>query len=134
MGTPSADSIRANNYNQEYAYQVWGLVAPFLFLLGVIHYGSIALSALFPGKKEPVDVEADGRLVRHRASIRRLPLVIMNAYRILAFRTTFAIGPFSLNLTEVALTIAYIVALFVWTFINSMYRGLPPHTQVYDLA
>jgi hypothetical protein len=119
MGTTSADSAIANHYNQEYTYQVWGLIAPFLFLVGVVHYGSVALGMLFPGKKKPSDVEADGRVAQHRALIKRLPLAIVNTYRVLAFRTTFAIGPFSLNLSEVALTIAYIVALFVWSFINS---------------
>lgn len=119
MGTTSADGVVANRYNQEYTYKVWGFVAPLLLLLGVIHHGSVALGMLFPGKKEPSDVETDVRIARHRASIRRLPLAIVNAYRVLAFRTTFIIGPFSLNLAEVALTIAYIVTLFVSSFINS---------------
>lgn len=119
MGTTSADGAIANRLNQEYAHQVWGLVAPFLFLVGVAHYGSVALGMLFPSKKKPTDVEADGRVARHRASTKRLPLAVVNAYRVLAFRTTFTIGPFSLNLTEVAITILYIVALFVWSFVNS---------------
>ena len=130
MSTTSADGVIANRYNQEYAYQVWGLVAPFLFLVGVAHYGSVALR-LFSGKKEPTDVEADGRVTQHRALVRRLPLVIVNAYRVLAFRTTFTIGPFSLNLAEVALTIVYIVALFVWSFINSMLLLFLPHPRTY---
>lgn len=125
MGTTSADAALAKHYNQEYAYQVWGLIASFLFLVGATHYGSVALRVLFPGKKEPADVEVDGRVVRHRASVRRLPLAITNAYRVLAFRTTFTIGPFSLNLAEVVLTIVYIVALFVWSFINSTYYCFP---------
>ena len=119
MSTALADGAIANRYNQKYPYQIWGLVAPFLFLLGVTYYGSVALRVLFPGKKEPTDIEADDRVTRRYASITRLPLVIVNAYRVLAFRTTLTIGPFNLNLAEVALTIAYIVALFVWSFINS---------------
>ena len=124
MVATAADRAIANHYNEEYAKQVWWLVASFLFLVGITNYGSIALRKLFPGKREPADVEADGRVVRHAASIRRLPLTITNAYRILAFRTTLTVGPFSLNLAEVALTISYIVALFVWSFINSAYCSI----------
>lgn len=120
VATP-ADRALANHYNEEYAKQVWWLVASFLLLIGITNYGSIALRKLFPGKAQPADVEVDGRVVRHTASIRRLPLAVANAYRVLAFRTTLTAGPFSLNLAEVALTIAYIVALFVWSFINSAY-------------
>lgn len=119
MAVPAADAVLANNYNEEYPKQVWLLVAPFLFLVGAVRYGPVTLRKVFPGRGGHPDVEADGRIVRHAPSIRRLPLAIMNAYRILAFRTTLSIGPFSLNLAEVFLTIAYIVALFVWSFINS---------------
>jgi len=125
MVATKADKTLAKHYNQEYPKQVWWLVAAFLFLVGVTHYGSVARRKLFPGK-EPADVGADGRVVRHTASLRRLPLTIANAYRVAAFRTTLVLGPFNLNLAEVALTIAYIVALFVWSFINSTYRGVPP--------
>jgi len=125
MVATKGDKTLANHYNEEYPKQVWWLVAAFLFLVGVTHYGSVARRKLFPGKNEPANVEADGRAVRHAASLRRIPLTIANAYRVVAFRTTFVIGPFSLNLAEVALTVAYIVALFVWSFINSTYRGVP---------
>lgn len=129
MSTTAADKALANHYNEEYAKQVWWLVAPFLFLVGVAHYGSVVLRKLSPGKKKPADVEADGRVVRHAPSIKRFPLAIANVYKVLAFRTTLTIGPFSLNLTEAALTIVYIVALFVWTFINSAYCSV---TLVYS--
>lgn len=125
MGPPPTDGHIANRYNQEYAHQVWGLVAPFLLLVGLTYHGSRALGRLFPRKQGPADVEADRRGVRHHASIRHIPLVITNAYRVLAFRTTFIVGPFSLNLAEVALTVAYIVSLFVWSFINSVYFCFP---------
>jgi heme/copper-type cytochrome/quinol oxidase subunit 2 len=125
MVADAADKALAHQYNEEYAHQVWWLVAPFLFLVGVTYYGSIVLRKLFPGKNKPADVEVDGRLVRRGFSFRRLPLAIANAYRVVAFRTTLTVGPFSLNLAEVAITITYIVALFVWSFINSTYHGIP---------
>ena len=130
MGTASADGAIAKRYNQEYAYQVWGFVAPFLFLVGVVHYGPVALRMVFPGKKVPADVEADGRVARRRSSVARLPLAIVNACRVLAFRTTFVIGPSNLNLTEVALTIAYIIVLFVSSFINSTYSAPISYTNL----
>ena len=120
MVTTTADKALANRYNEEYTYKVWWFVVSFLLLVGVTHYASVALRTLALGKKEPTDVEADGRLVRSSASIRRLPLAVVNAYRVLAFRTTFIIGPYSLNLAEVAITVAYIIVLFVLSFINSM--------------
>lgn len=118
MPVTTADTALANHYNEEYPKQVWLLVATFLFLLGVTRWGSVVLRRVFPSRGGHPDVEADGRVVRHSPSIRRLPLAIVNAYRVLAFRTTLTVGPFSLNLAEVALTIAYIVALFIWSFIN----------------
>lgn len=122
MVATAVDKALESRYTEEYAYQVWWLVAPFLFLVGVTHYGSIALRKLFPGGKKPADVEADGRVVRHAPSFRRLPSTIANAYRVVAFRTTLSIGSFNLNLAEVTLTVVYIVALFVWSFINSTYH------------
>ena len=137
MAATAADKVIANQYNDEYAHQVWWLVAPFLFLIGAIHYGSIALRKFFPGEKKPVDVEADGRVVRHASSFRWLPLTVANAYRVVAFRTALTIGPFSLNLAELALTIAYIAVLYVWSFVNSTYPGIPltrelmiPHSHI----
>jgi ferric-chelate reductase len=124
MVATAADKAIANQHNDEYAHQVWWLVAPFLFLIGVTHYGSIALRKFFPGEKKPVDAETDGRVVHHASSFRRLPLTIANAYRVVAFRTPLTIGPFSLNLAELALTITYIAGLYVWSFVNSMYPGV----------
>jgi len=124
MVATAADRTLANYYSEEYAKQVWWFVASFLLLVGITNYGSVALRKLFPGKREPADVEADGRVVRRVASIRRLPLAIANAYRVLAFRTTLTLGPFSLNLAEVDLTIAYIAVLFVYSFINSAYYSV----------
>lgn len=118
MAITAADTVLANNYNEEYPKQVWLLVAPFLFLVGVTRYGSVVLRKVFPGRGGH-----HGRVVRHAPSIRRLPLAIMNAYRVLAFRKTLSIGSFSLNFAEVALTIVYIVTLFVWSFINSEWCG-----------
>jgi len=129
MVATAADKALASRYNGEYAYQVWWLVAPFLFLVGVTHYGSIGLRKLFLGGKTPADVEADGRIVRRAFSFRRLPFTIVNAYRVVAFRTTLTVGPFNLNLTEVALTIVYIVALFVWSFVNSTHHGIHSRTN-----
>ena len=119
------DRALADRYTEDYTKQVWWLVASFLFLVGITHYGSIVLIKVFPGKRIPADVEADGRVVRHASSFRRLPLATANAYRVVAFRTTFTVGPISLNLAEVALTIIYIIALFVWSFINSTHHDTP---------
>jgi len=129
MVATAADKALESHYNEEYAYQVWWLVAPFLFLVGATHYGSIALRKLFPGRKGPVDTEADGRMVRRSSSFRRFSFTVVNAYRVVAYRTTLTIGQFNLNLAEVALTIAYIFALFVWSFINSTHPGILSYTS-----
>ena len=53
-------------------------------------------------------------------SIRRLPLALLNAYRVIAFRWTLHVGEtLCLNTAEITLTVAYIVYMYVWTFINS---------------
>ncbi|KAH9944667.1 iron reductase [Amylocystis lapponica] len=53
-------------------------------------------------------------------SLRRLPLAIANAYRVFAFRWTLQVGEsYTLNMAEVFVTCAYIIALFVWAFINT---------------
>ena len=95
----------------------------FLLLVGVTNHGTTVLRKL-SRKKEPADVEAVGRASQRAVSIRRLLLTIANTYRVLAFRMTLTIGPFSLNLAEVALTVAYIITLFVCSFINSGYRSI----------
>lgn len=52
-------------------------------------------------------------------SLRRLPLALVNAYRIAAFRCTVSIGSYTLNFAEVFLTVTYIVIIFTWSFVNS---------------
>lgn len=123
MFVVTPDKALANHYNEEYPKQLWWFVLSFLLLVGVTNHGTTALRKL-SRKKEPADVEAVGRATQHTVSIRRLLLTIANTYRVLAFRTTLTIGPFSLNFAEVALTVAYIITLFVCSFVNSGYRNI----------
>ena len=53
-------------------------------------------------------------------ALRNVPTAVINAYRVVAFRWTLEIGQsYTLNLAEVFVTVAYIVALFSWEFLGS---------------
>ena len=50
----------------------------------------------------------------------KVPQIVMNVYRVIAFRSTLDIGElYTLSVAEVLVTCAYIAALFVWSFIDS---------------
>ncbi|KAG2359762.1 ferric reductase NAD binding domain-containing protein [Suillus spraguei] len=53
-------------------------------------------------------------------SLRRIPLAIINFYRVVAFRWTIEIGQsYTLNIAEVFVTVAYIALLLIHAFINT---------------
>jgi len=57
---------------------------------------------------------------RGAISLRRIPLALADVTRSIAFRWTISFGSsYTLNLAEVALTVAYISLLFVFALVNS---------------
>ena len=67
------------------------------------------------------DYEAAGMPAASRISaFGKVPQIVMNVYRVIAFRSTLDIGEsYTLSVAEVLVTCAYIAALFVWSFIDS---------------
>ncbi|KAL1938751.1 hypothetical protein VTO73DRAFT_11354 [Trametes versicolor] len=123
---PPVDPNRAirGAHNKEYPREVWWFVASFIALVSVCQLVSWAISKLSSGcpvGKQAGDAETAGQSnPPHRFSWRRVPLAAVNLYRVVAFRWTLEIGQsYTLNLAEVFVTIAYIVALFVWEFVNT---------------
>ncbi|KII85536.1 hypothetical protein PLICRDRAFT_320170 [Plicaturopsis crispa FD-325 SS-3] len=120
--TPVTDKTIAQARNKDYPQQVWVLFAGFLSLVTVLQLASF-LHSRFARKSDwerAADLERRGGFKRHPLSLSRLPLAVVNVYRVLAFRTTISFGgSYSLNLAEVFLTMAYMAALFTWEFINT---------------
>ncbi|KAI0367300.1 iron reductase [Pilatotrama ljubarskyi] len=110
--------------NEEYPRQLWWLIASFVLLVSLCQFLSWAASkcswrgACTP--KDDADLEAKSSSPTSRFSGRRLPVAIINAYRVIAFRYTLEIGrSYTLNVAEVFVTCAYIVAIFTWEFVNT---------------
>ncbi|PCH37152.1 iron reductase [Wolfiporia cocos MD-104 SS10] len=105
-----------------YPNEVWWLIACFVGMITVFQLGSWLVSTLFRLKKSSSagDAEAGISQANGRFSLRRIPEAIVNTYRVLAFRWTIQVGSsYTLNLAEVVVTFGYIIALFVWEFINT---------------
>lgn len=123
-GTANPERALRAYYTREYPKELWYFLAALLFTVAL--FQSVAFLAVKilrrnrTRQESNFDSEADGVAVNNQISLRRIPSAIVNAFRVVAFRSTINIGQsYSLNLAEVTLTCAYIIALFTWTFINS---------------
>ncbi|OJT05986.1 Ferric/cupric reductase transmembrane component 2 [Trametes pubescens] len=127
--SPSAPPMDPNRairgaHNKQYPREVWWFVASFIALVSIcqlVSWGISKLSSGRPVRKQAGDAETAGRSNSpRRFSWRRVPLAAVNLYRVVAFRWTLEIGQsYTLNLAEVFVTAAYIIALFVWEFVNT---------------
>ncbi|EMD32363.1 hypothetical protein CERSUDRAFT_118730 [Gelatoporia subvermispora B] len=123
------DKALRSQRSEVYPHQVWYLVGSFIALVALFHWVSWVATQLSKKSRLPrgratahaQDVEAGAQPTKPtQFSVRRLPLALVNLYRVVAFRCTLQIGSsYTLNLAEVFLTCAYIVALFTWNFINT---------------
>ncbi|GBE84199.1 iron reductase [Sparassis crispa] len=110
---------------KSYPNEVWWFVSCFIFTVAIFQYGSWAISKLLRRRaaaQEALqnDTEGGGAGPNRRFSVRRLPLAILNAYRVVAFRWTLEIGSwYTLNFAEVFVTCSYIIAIFIWEFGNT---------------
>ena len=129
--------------NLHYPQEIWWAIACFIAVIAVFQFASWALAKYRSrrGVKSTSAAEAEAggapAAVR-RFAWRNVPSAVINAWRVAAFRCTLNIGQsYTLNLAEVFVTCAYIIALFTWEFINSMWLGsmvvmLRAHTSVYS--
>ncbi|KAK0443404.1 ferric reductase NAD binding domain-containing protein [Desarmillaria tabescens] len=101
-------------YADEYPHQLWWLVSCFIAFVAVCQLTSFVVGKYqVRSKNAPLTTESN------KIQLSRLPLALVNYWRVLSFRVHIGVGSYTLNLAEVFLTCAYIVALFTWEFINS---------------
>ncbi|KAI0055998.1 hypothetical protein BV25DRAFT_1660362 [Artomyces pyxidatus] len=113
-----SDFILSQSRAIEYPKEVWYCLGSFIFLLMVGNIVSI-LSGL-RRRRKAVRKDAEGQARSEALSLRRLPLAVVNAWRVVAFRSVVDLGQgYSVNLAEVFMTAGYIVVLFAWTLINT---------------
>ncbi|KAA1472403.1 hypothetical protein DENSPDRAFT_179747 [Dentipellis sp. KUC8613] len=104
----------------DYPKQVWYFIAVFIFLVAVSNVVSRLFAVTRRRSEAPRDVEGAHRSVTSKISYRRLPAAIVNAFRMVAFRTVIPLGGgFTINLAEAFITATYIIILFVWSLINT---------------
>ncbi|OAX32513.1 hypothetical protein K503DRAFT_600797, partial [Rhizopogon vinicolor AM-OR11-026] len=108
--------------NKLYPMQAWYCIGLFIFVVAVFQWTSFFHSKL--ARKSQTGLNSDPEQAylhgRRTFSWRRFPLGLANAYRVIAFRWTLQIGnSYTLTMAEVLVTMAYIVFLFVWAFINT---------------
>ncbi|KAG2151649.1 ferric reductase NAD binding domain-containing protein [Suillus bovinus] len=116
-----ADMASLVEDNTQYPQQVWYTIAAFLFVVGCFQWGLFLHSKFARRACHKYDEETvitNG--VHRKFSLRRIPLAVINVYRIVAFRWTLEIGQsYTLNMAEVFVTVAYIVLLLIYAFINT---------------
>lgn len=104
---------------------LWWSIASFIALISLLQLTSYLHNTIAGRRRNSSgraqDPELAGSARRHHFSLSRLPVAIVNTYRIVAFRYTIGIGSYTLNLAEVFLTVAYIVMLFALAFSNSAF-------------
>ena len=112
-------AIRIQRAN-EYPHEVWFFLACLIALVAVSRLLSFVCSKVSRhnglSSQDPEKSSSHSKAV---VNFRNLPLALVNLFRVVAFRFTLDFGSYSLNLTEVILTLMYMAALFTWTFINS---------------
>jgi ferric-chelate reductase len=114
------DDVLSTDRSELYPKQAWYGIALFLVIVGLFNWPLIIYSK-FSRSRGAVDTE---KLSADRTTgtiaLRRLPIALTNAFRVVAFRWTLDIGAtLTLNAAEISLTVAYIVYIYVWLFIFS---------------
>ncbi|KAI8973097.1 iron reductase [Trametes punicea] len=118
--SPPDKPIRVGR-NREYPHQLWWLMTSFVVLFSLCHFVSLALLRYSSRRRASGEQSGSTKpLSAPRFSWRRLPLALVNAFRVVAFRWTLPFGQWhDLTLAEVLTACAYVVALFTWAFINT---------------
>ncbi|KAG2112970.1 ferric reductase like transmembrane component-domain-containing protein [Suillus discolor] len=104
-----------------YPQQVWVFIGVSLSIIGCFQWGSHIHSKFARRRHHESDEEtAPIHNIQYKFSLRRIPLAIINFYRVVAFRWTLEIGKsYTLNMAEVLVTMTYIALLLTYAFINT---------------
>ncbi|KAH0828785.1 putative ferric reductase [Lanmaoa asiatica] len=105
--------------------EAWLSLSLFLVVIGIFQWASVLHSKVV-GQRRPrkgADEESTHTSPRPRAgdgwSLARLPLAVVNVFRVVAFRWTIEFGTYDLKMADVFLTLAYVAFLLVWTFVEN---------------
>lgn len=120
----ATDKSLRSTRTQLYPIQAWYCIGLFIFIVAIFQWISF-LHSRFAGRRPTSnlsDPEHASVHRPHRFSWRRIPLGLVNAYRVISFRWTLEFGnSYTLNMAEVFVTMSYIILIFVWAFINSKF-------------
>ncbi|KAH7912908.1 ferric reductase NAD binding domain-containing protein [Hygrophoropsis aurantiaca] len=108
--------------NKLYPMQAWYCLGLFIFIVGVFQWASYFHSKFARKHRNLENADPELASANHprRFSLRRLPVALTNMYRVVAFRWTLEFGKsYTLNLAEVFVTMAYIIFLYVWAFVDT---------------
>ncbi|TFY75252.1 hypothetical protein EWM64_g8760 [Hericium alpestre] len=115
---------------EEYPKQVWYFVACFIFLVGVCNLVSRVIPYLRKRAIARTDVEGEQAPPSGAISYRRAPVAVVNAFRMVAFRSVIPLGfGFSVNLAELFVSAAYMTIISAWSLAyttNSAGRRFDP--------
>ncbi|KAG2346403.1 hypothetical protein BDR05DRAFT_988089 [Suillus weaverae] len=115
------ESLRITR-NHLYPKQAWYCIGLFVFIIATFQRISF-LHSKFAGRRQTSNASDPEHASVHRRyafSWRRIPLGLVNSYRVISFRWTLEFGKsYTLNMAEVFVTMVYIIFIFVWTFINT---------------
>ncbi|KAG1870821.1 ferric reductase NAD binding domain-containing protein [Suillus subluteus] len=105
-----------------YPTQAWYCIGLFIFIIATFQWISFLHSKFAWRRQTSSTSDPEHASVHHRRAFSwcRIPLGLVNAYRVISFRWTLEFGKsYTLNMAEVFVTMAYIIFLFVWAFINT---------------
>ncbi|TFK47293.1 hypothetical protein OE88DRAFT_1686164 [Heliocybe sulcata] len=130
-GGGNSSNVLRKYYQTEYPKEIWWFFGALIALLTAarlvstviafvrrwrFHSRSLSHSVSVSEK----DTESGGARTAPFPIALRVPLALVNAWKIVWFRSTIHFGfGYSLNVAEVVLTCAYIVALFTWSFVHT---------------
>lgn len=119
-----------------YVMQFWIFLASVIALVALVRAVTYALSRLFRVDRRILeatlthDTEKGDRNVASRqqlepVALRRIPIALVQFFRIIAFRTTIPIGFSAVaSISELTFICGYITAMFVWLLINSKWTPM----------
>ncbi|OAX36258.1 hypothetical protein K503DRAFT_315935 [Rhizopogon vinicolor AM-OR11-026] len=118
---PTDESLRETRTTL-YPMQAWYCIGLLIFIIAVFQWISFFHSKFTRGRQMSQNSDPEQAYLHHRHgfSWRRIPLALVNAYRVITFRWTLEIGnSYSLTMAEVLVTITYMAFLFGWAFVNT---------------
>ena len=103
----------------------WFSVAGFLAVVGIFQWGSVLHSKLAKQRRPPRDSDEESThssITRAHIgggwSLTRLPLAVVNVFRVIAFRWALEVGTYDLKVADILLTLGYVAFLLAWTFLD----------------